>query len=262
MSEEFRYTDEQWAKIARELPEGADHEHVRWYIEGNDFTDGQMAEIVREWWPEGTDPEHVMSVAERSRAVTRWNASNPKMARRKQLRLLKDVSAAARKLRAALDTLDKSELDEDDDVWEGAFDLLFSPEFPVEIPSWPIFDWKGFFLKCLMSMAQDADAKFVKTSRRGRAAYIYRNGALWRLLVAWVCAGGVVRASGMGNGAKDGGPLVRYLIAASKPLNVQPALTVNSARDFVRAKRSGGNLDLPEGAKDCMTMAARERGKQ
>jgi hypothetical protein len=195
----FRYTEEQWARVARELPAGAHHQKVRQSLE--------------EWVGDyiGLVP------------------SNPKVARKQFIQQCKDVSRNARKLFGSLHGLHGSA------CYSGRLGAFYAAGLIADKPQ-PLDLF--VILDALPIIARFAENLQSNLLRRGRAPCFFRDQLIFRFMVDWLHAGGKLRASGAQNGAKNGGPLVRFVLAASKPANVQPALTVDSARSLVRKDRA------------------------
>lgn len=189
------------------------------------YTEEQWAKIKCEL-PTGADANRARRSLERW--VDGWcPAYNPSVDRKKTIQKLRVIAAAARQLSAAVDEF-KRRLEDDADLF---------PEFPVfNFDNGPWCRAENW-IEGLKQMAANADAGRAAIARRGRAMIAYRNQLIVDMMVVWFDAGGELRASGGDGRAKSGGPLVRFLLAASKPANVVPALTVDSARGIVRKYR-------------------------
>jgi hypothetical protein len=191
----FRYTDEQWAKIERELPAGAAAGLVRRNLE----------ELFA---PQGTAPDL---------AQTRKRTAHD----------LQIMAEAARTLRARVFRVRK--------LWGWTADFRLFENFPDVV-------WDRW-VESLDTIAGHADVWRGELTRRGPLGYPYRDRVIVKMMRVWCWAGGKLSASGAGGRARDGGPLIRFLLAASKPANISPPLTISSARETIR-KHKGTVLKM------------------
>jgi hypothetical protein len=204
-ADHFRYTDEQWAAIECELPRGGRAE----------------------------DYENFRRTIERYVHGYRQIAPKPQLTRNQLKRECRRVSNHATILMGSALSLYFLALRGMllRDFYETGF--LRDKDFTKDEDSTDFSE----FLRILLRMKGLADKLHGRINTRGRGRYYFRDQLVYIMLIEWAHVGGQIRASGPRNGARDGGPLIRYLLAATRPVNLQPALTVDSARSIVRKNR-------------------------